>query len=101
MIDLVVSGSLLVILIAGIIGYFIYEVRNLKKCHKEDMVRMEDKVVLRDNCIERHKVINNRLQKGENTFDRIMDTLTEQGKTLVRIDERTLELAKKNGVNTD
>ena len=101
MYELIVSGSVLILLVGGIVGYQIYDIRKVKECHKEDMGKMENKIVLRDPCIERHIVINNRLNKGEGNFDKIMDTLKTYGETLVRIDERTKALAKKNGVNTD
>jgi len=60
--------------------------------------KVEDKVVLRDHCIDRHNEIKDNFDRGEKKFDEISRILREQGEMLSRIDERTEFLARKNGL---
>lgn len=48
-------------------------------------------------CESNRDQIEKDLARGEKKFDKLFEAVEQQGKTLVRIDERTLIWAKKNG----
>ena len=54
-------------------------------------------VVTSTSCEERREEIQKDLDRGEKKFDKIFTALEKQGKTLARIDERTLLWADKFG----
>lgn len=58
------------------------------------------KYVSREMCKDNRENIQEDLEKGEKKFDKLFEALQEQGKTLARIDERTL-LWEKRGLKND
>ena len=49
-------------------------------------------------CESNREQIQKDLDRGEKKFDRLFKAVEGQGKTLARIDERTLIWARKNGI---
>ena len=49
-------------------------------------------------CKKEHEHVTGRLQRGEEKFDKLGDTMTEMNLILARVDERVKALADKNGV---
>ena len=68
------------------------------KGFNKNMDKLEDKTVLRENCIIRHEVIEKRLDGGDEKFDAINVKLELQNNILIRIDERVGLLIKKNDI---
>ena len=50
-----------------------------------------------EECESNRDQIQKDLDRGEKKFDKLFKAVESQGETLVRIDERTLIWAKKNG----
>lgn len=61
--------------------------------------RMEDKVVLRENCKERHGHVEGSVHKNTDNIDKLWVRLDSMNDILIRVDERIGALAKKNGVS--
>ena len=51
-----------------------------------------------EQCSGNREQIQKDLDRGEKKFDKLFTEVKTQGETLVRIDERTLIWAKRNGV---
>ena len=60
--------------------------------------KLEEKKVDKELFDSTQSAISEDLKKGEKKFNQIFDIMREHGETLARIDERTLSLARKNGV---
>lgn len=68
------------------------------KFHQAKLGKLEEKKVDKELFESTHTAISEDLKKGEKKFNQIFDIMREHGETLARIDERTLSLARKNGV---
>ena len=66
--------------------------------HQSKINKLEDKKVGKELFIQSQEAIKADLKKGEKKIDKVFEVLSEHGQCLARIDERTLNLAKKNGV---
>ena len=66
--------------------------------HQAKLGKLEDKKVDKEAFIQVQETIKEDLKRGEKKFDQVFEIMRNHGETLARIDERTLNLAKKNGV---
>ena len=66
--------------------------------HQAKLGKLEDKKLDKEAFKQVQETIERDLKRGEAKFEKLSDVLNEHGQTLARIDERTLSLAKKNGV---
>lgn len=66
--------------------------------HQAKLGNLEDKKVDKELFKQNNEAIKEDLKRGEEKFDKISEILSEQREMLARIDERTLNLAKKNGI---
>lgn len=70
----------------------------LFRFHQAKIDKLEDNKMDKELFKETQKAITENLKRGEGTFKDISKTLRDQAVMLARIDERVLNLAKKNGV---
>lgn len=66
--------------------------------HQAKLGKLEDKKLDKEMYEHTQKDIREDLKRGEAKFEKVFDVMREHGETLARIDERTKNLAKKNGV---
>jgi len=66
--------------------------------HQSKIGKLEDKKLGKEVFNQAQKAISDELKRGEKKFDQVFEIMRGHGETLARIDERTLNLAKKNGV---
>lgn len=66
--------------------------------HQSKINKLEDKKVGKELFKQSQEAIKKDLKRGEEKFDKISEILSGQAVMLGRIDERVLNLAKKNGV---
>ena len=66
--------------------------------HQSKLGKLEDKKMDITAFKQVQETINKDLKRGEKKFDQVFEIMRQHGETLARIDERTINLAKKNGV---
>lgn len=62
------------------------------------LTNLEGKKLDKDMFDQAHDTLKSDMKKGEDKFVEIAKVLQKHGETLARIDERTLKISKKNGV---
>lgn len=66
--------------------------------HQSKINKLEDHKVGKELFKQSQNAIKEDIKRGEDKFDRLSKILNDQAVMLGRIDERVLNLAKKNGV---
>lgn len=66
--------------------------------HQSKLSKLEDNKVDKETFIQVQEGLKEELKRGEKKFDQVFEIMRKHGETLARIEKRTLNLAKKNGV---